>query len=106
MIKKKKTLPYGQCLSTIFEYFDNELTNTDRTPYSKHLEMDHKTLIKMKFVLNEECAWVAREKMRVHIEKEYEEEQEQPAGGDDEFVDMFATPPTVSSLEDVGTISW
>jgi len=68
--------------------------------------MDHKTLIKMKFVLNKECAWVAREKMRVHIEKEYEEEQEQPAGGDDEFVDMFATPPTVFSSEDVGTISW
>jgi len=59
--QKQKSLPYGQCLLTIFEYFDIKLMDMDRTSYSKHLEIDHKTLTKMKFVLNENGAWVARE---------------------------------------------
>ena len=62
--QKQKYLPYDQCLLTIFEYFDIELTNTDRTLYFKYLEIDHKILTNMKFVLNKNGGWVAREQMR------------------------------------------
>jgi hypothetical protein len=54
--QKQKSLFYGHCLTTIFEYFDIEFTNTDRAPYSKHLEIDNKTLAKIKFILNEDGA--------------------------------------------------
>ena len=48
--QKQKFLPYSQCLTTIFEHFDVEFTDTDRTPYFKYLEIDNRTLTNMKFV--------------------------------------------------------
>jgi len=94
-------------LSTIFEYIDIKLTDMNRTSYSKHLEIDHKTLTKMKFILNEDGVWVAREQIGVHVDEEHKEKHEQPTGGNDEFVNMFATPPTTSfSVQAFGDQEW
>jgi len=61
--KKQKSLSYDQYLLIIFKYFDIKLTDTNKTPYFKYLEIDHKTLTNMKFVLNKDGAWVAIEQM-------------------------------------------
>jgi hypothetical protein len=96
--QKQKSLPYGQCLSTIFKPFDIELTYTDRTLYFKHLEIDHQTLTKMKLVWNDEGVWALKDQVEAH-----DEEEEEHFSSDGEFVNVFATPPTTFSFEDVGT---
>nr|TKR69053.1 hypothetical protein D5086_0000309930 [Populus alba] len=99
--KKQKSLFYGHCLTTIFEYFDIEFMNTDQTPYSKHLEIDNKTLSKITFILNKDVAWFLKD--QINEEKRDEEDEQQV--GDDEFANVFETPPLSSSPKDVGTSS-
>lgn len=45
--QKQKSLPYSQCLNIVFEYFDILLTNIDKNPYSKAMEIDIRALTKM-----------------------------------------------------------
>lgn len=59
MIKKK--IPYGQCLTTIFEHFKILLMGTNKTSYSKLIKIKNKTLNKIKYVLNEDGVWVSRD---------------------------------------------
>ena len=67
--QKQKSLPYGQCLSTIFLAFQYHANNTNTTSYYKHLEIDHINPTKMKFVLmtkvlgflrSNGCSWWGR----------------------------------------------
>jgi len=85
------------------------LTNMNTTLYYKHLEIDHKTLIKMKFVLNDKGVWLPKDQISVHAEEEHREEEEEKEkeeiGGDNEFINMFAMPPPTSSFKDVATSS-
>ena len=67
--QKQKSIPYGQCLTTIFEHFEILLIGTDRTPYSKLMEINNITLNKMKYVLNKDGAWVSRDQMKVHAKE-------------------------------------
>ena len=92
---------YGHCLTTIFEHFDIEFTNTDQAPYSKHLEIDNKTLTKIKFILNKDGVWVPKDQIKEEVRDEEDEQQV----GDDEFGNVFETPPLSSSPKDVGTSS-
>jgi hypothetical protein len=59
------------------------LTSTDKTLYSKHIKITHKTLTKMRFVLNRDGAWVTRDQVEGHAEEEYDEEEEPHVGGGD-----------------------
>jgi hypothetical protein len=104
--QKQKSLPYGQCLTIVFEYFDILLTNTDKNPYSKAMEIDTMTLNKMGYVLTNDGAWMSKDQIGAHVEEEHVEEEKQNIGGDAEFVDMFETSPRASSSKDVGTSSW
>ena len=54
------------------------LTSTDKTLYSKHMKITHKTLTKMRFVLNRDGAWVTRDQVEGHAE----EEEPHVGGGD------------------------
>ena len=60
-----------------------------------------KTLTKIKFILNEDGAWVLKDK----INKEERDEEDEQQVGDDEFANIFKTPPLSSSPKDVGTSS-
>jgi hypothetical protein len=77
----------------------------NRTPYSNNLEINHKTLTKMKFVLNKEGVWVTTDQVGARAEEEHDEEEKPHVGGDDEFADMFETPPTTSSSKNASTSS-
>ena len=59
----------------------------------------------MKFVLIEEGGRVTRDQVEAHAEEEHDEEEELHVSGDNEFVDMFETPPTTSSSKDASTCS-
>lgn len=80
--------------------------HTDRTLYSKYLKIDHRTLTKIKFVLNEESVQVLKNQVEDHDEKTHDEEEEQHISGDYKFVDILVTPLRASSSEDVGTSFW
>jgi hypothetical protein len=54
--QKQKSIPYGQFLTTIFEHFEILLMGTNRTPYSKLIGINNRTLKKKKYVLNEDGA--------------------------------------------------
>jgi hypothetical protein len=51
----------------------------------------------MKFVLNEDDAWVSRIQIGIHVE-----DDEKHGSSSDEFEVMFKTPPTPSSHEHDG----
>lgn len=51
----------------------------------------------MKLVWNEEGVWAFKDQVEV-----YDEEEEEHINDDGEFVNVFVTPPTTSSSEDVG----
>jgi len=68
--------------------------------YSKHLEIDNRTLTKMNFFLNEDGTWVPKDQA---CKEEHDEKDEQV--GDDEFANMFETPPPASFPKDVGANS-
>ena len=54
----------------------------------------------MKFVLNKEGIWVTTNQVGARAE-----EEKPHVGGDDEFADMFETPPTTSSSKNASTSS-
>lgn len=87
-----------------FQHFNIMLTDTNTTSYYKHLEIDHKTLTKMKFVLNNEGAQVLKDQMGVQDEEEHGEEEEE-FGVDNEFINMFEMSHITSSFEDIGSNS-
>jgi hypothetical protein len=72
--KKQKSLPYGQCLTTVIEYFDILLTNMERNLYSKAMEIDNRTLNKMGYVLTTGNAWVPKDQVGAHAKEEHDEE--------------------------------
>jgi hypothetical protein len=74
--------------------------DTDLMQHSKHLEIDNSSLTKMKFFLNEDDAWVPKDQT---CKEEHDEKDGQV--GDDEFANMFETPPSASFPKDVGTNS-
>jgi hypothetical protein len=56
----------------------------------------------MKFFLNEDGAWVPKDQ----VGEEKHDKKDKQQVGDDEFGNVFETPPPASSLENVGTSSW
>jgi hypothetical protein len=62
-------------LTSIFEHFEILITGMTRTSYSKLMEIDNITLTKMKYVLNEDGAWVSRDQNGVHAEEVHDEEE-------------------------------
>ena len=61
------------------------------------MKINNITLIKIKFVLNEESVWVAKtQKAYAEEEHDKKEEEELHVCGDDEFVNMFEMPLTTS----------
>jgi len=103
--QKQEYFLYGQCLTTIFEHFEILLTGTDKTLYSTLMEIDNKTLIKIKFVLNKDYARVSRDQIKAHAKKEHDKEEEQHVGSDGEFGAMFETQLHASSPEKASTNS-
>jgi hypothetical protein len=77
-------------------------TNTDQTLYFKYLEIDNTTLTNIKFFLNENGAWVPKNQ----VGEENNDKEDKKQVGDDEFGNVFETPPPASSPENVGTSSW
>lgn len=77
----------------------------NRTSYSKNLEIYHKTLTKIKFVLNKKGVWVTRDQVGAHAEEEHGEEEKPHVSGDNEFTDMFETLPATSSFKNASTSS-
>lgn len=59
----------------------------------------------MKIILNEEGVQVTTNKVGARVEEEHDEEEKPHVCGDDEFVDMFETPPTTSSSKNASTSS-
>jgi len=59
----------------------------------------------MKYVFNEDGAWVFRDHLGVYVEEEHEEE-EQYEGNNDEIEAMFKTPLPVLSPEVASSSSW
>lgn len=89
--KKHKSLPYGQCLYIFFQHFNIVLTSTDKTLYSKHMKITHKSPTKMRFVLNRDGAQVTKDQVEGHDEKEYDEEEEPHVGGGDNVLSWSIT---------------
>ena len=96
--QKQKVFPYGKTLTSIFENFKILLTGIDRNLYNR-------TLTKMKYVFNEDGAWVFRDHLGVYVKEEHEEE-EQYEGNNDEIEAMFKTPLPVLSPEVASSSSW
>lgn len=61
------------------------------------MKIDNKTLTKIKFILNEDDAWVSRTQIAI-----YAEDDEQHGSSDDEFEVIFKTASTPSSHEHDG----
>ena len=70
--QKQKSLSYGQVLTSIFEYFGILLTGINRNSYPKLMKIDNRILTKMKYVLNEDGAWVSKDRIRVHAKEEHD----------------------------------
>jgi len=103
--QKQKFFPYGKTLTSIFENFKTLLLGTDRNLYYQLMEIDNRTLTKMKYVFNEDGVWVFRDHLGVYVEEEHEEE-EQCEGNDDEIEAMFETPLLVLSPKVASSSSW
>jgi hypothetical protein len=73
--QKHKFFPYGKTLISIFENFKILLTGAYRNLYYQLMEIDNRTLTEMKYVLNEDGAWVFRDHIGVYVEEEHEEEE-------------------------------
>lgn len=91
--QKQKSLFYGQVLTSIFEYFGILLTGMNRNSYPKLMKIDNRILTKMKYVLNEDGAWVSKDHIRVHAKEEHDEEKEHNVGRIEEIKAMFETTP-------------
>jgi len=78
MIKKKKqkSLPYDQSLTIILKYFEILLTDTDKNPHSKAMEINSRTLNKMGYVLTDNNAWVFKDQVGAHVEEKHDEVKE------------------------------
>ena len=108
--QKQKALPYGQVFTTIFEHFDILLTGTDKKPYSDKTEIDNTTLTRMKYVLNENGEWIQGHQEGAHAEEEHvsaeEEENVAEDQGEDEFTNLFESPPPASSPDEPSASGW
>jgi len=60
----------------------------------------------MKYVLNEDGAWVSRDQNGVHAEEVHDEEEKWRVGSDDKFEAMFESPLPTSLLEEASTSTW
>ena len=47
----------------------------DWNPYSKLMEIDNRTLTKMKYVLNDDGIWVPKDQMQAHVEEKHDEKE-------------------------------
>ncbi|KAF9663445.1 hypothetical protein SADUNF_Sadunf17G0050800 [Salix dunnii] len=108
--QKQKALPYGQVFTTIFEHFDILLMGTDKKPYSDKTEIDTTTLTRMKYVLNENGEWIQGHQEGAHAEEEHvsaeEEENVAKDQGEDEFTNLFESPPPASSPNEPSASGW
>ena len=77
-----------------------------RTSYSKLMEIDNITLTKMKYVLNENDAWVSRDQIGFYAEEVHNEEEKWRVGSDDKFKVMFESPLPISLPEKASTSLW
>jgi hypothetical protein len=48
----------------------------DWNPYSKLMEIDNRTLTKMKYVLNDDGVWVPKDQMQAHVEEKHDEKEQ------------------------------
>ncbi|KAF9682512.1 hypothetical protein SADUNF_Sadunf05G0116600 [Salix dunnii] len=104
--QKQKALPYGQVFTTIFEHFDILLTGTDKKPYSDKTEIDTTTLTRMKYVLNENGEWIQGHQEGAHAEEEHVSAEEEENVAEDEFTNLFESPPPASSPDEPSVSGW
>jgi len=70
------------------------------------MEIDNKTLTKMKYVLNDNSAWVSKDQLGMHAKEKHDVEEKEHVGSDNELEAMFETAPTPSSLKKPSTSTW